>query len=104
MNKKLLGHSAGHALLAYAYIVGIAVFFNLGVEKMFKKVPDFFGPIIMLPLLVLSVAIMAILIFGKPVLLYLDSQKKEALTMLFYTVGWLAVILFLTVSFVLIIY
>ena len=104
MNKKLLGHSLGHALLAYAYIFCIAMFFNLGVEKMFKKVPEFFAPIIMLSLLVLSAAIMAVLIFGKPVLLYLDNKKKEALTMLFYTIGWLAVILFITVVSVLIVY
>jgi len=104
MNKKLFGHSLGHALLAYAYIFCIALFFNLGLEKMFKSVPEFFAPIIMLLLLVLSASVMAILIFGKPVLLYLDNQKKEALTMLFYTVGCLAVIFLLTVVSVLIIY
>lgn len=104
MNKKLLGHSFGHALLAFAYIVGIAAFFNLGVEKMFKSVPEFFAPIIMLSLFVLSAAIMAILIFGKPVLLYLDNQKKDAVKMLFYTLGCLADFLILTIILVLILY
>lgn len=104
MNKKLLGHSLGRALLAYAYIFCIVLFFKISANKTFGNVPEFYGPIIMLPLLVLSASIMAILIFGKPVLLYLDNQKKDALTMLFYTVGWLAIILFFIVSFVLIIY
>src|SRR3989344_7418387 len=104
MNKKLLGHSLGHALLAFAYIFCIAVFFNLGVEKMFKNVPEFFAPIIMLLLFVLSAPVMAILVLGRPVLLYSDSKKKEALTMLFYTLGWLASILLLVVVTVLIIY
>lgn len=104
MNKKLLGRSAGHALLAYSYIFCIAIFFNLGLQKAFSKVPEFFAPIIMLSLLVLSAAIMAILVFGKPVLLYLDNQKKEAVTMLFYTIGCLAAILLITVSILIIIY
>jgi hypothetical protein len=104
MNKKLLGHSLGHALLAFAYIFCIALFFHFGLAKKFVNVPEFFGPIIMLSLLVLSASIMAILIFGKPVLLYLDNQKKDALLMLFYTVGSLAAILFFTILSVLIIY
>ncbi len=104
MNKKLLGHSFGHALLAFAYIFSIALFLNLVPEQMFKKAPEFFAPIIMLLLFVVSAAVMAILVFGRPVMLYLDNKKKEALTMLFYTVGWLATILFLIVVAVLIIY
>lgn len=104
MNKALFKRSFIHALLAYAYIVGIAAFFNLGVEKMFKNVPEFFGPIIMLSLLVLSAAVMAILVFGKPVLLYLDNQKKDAVTMLFYTLGCLAAVFVITVSILLILY
>lgn len=104
VNKKLLSHSLGHALLVYVYIFCIAVFFNLGIEKMFKNVPEIFGPIIMLPLFVLSAAIMAILVFGKPVLLYLDNQKKDALTMLFYTLGCLASIFVFIIISVLILY
>lgn len=104
LNKKLLGGALRNALLAFGYILCIAVFFNLGVEKMFQNVPDFFGPIIMLTLLVLSAALMAVLVFGKPVLLYLDNQKKDAVTMLFYTLGCLAAIFVITVTSVLILY
>lgn len=105
MNKKLLARSIGHAVLAFTYIFGIAAVLHLtGPEKMFQNVPEFFAPIIMLLLFVLSAAVMAILVFGKPVLLYLENQKKEALTMLFFTVGWLAAILFLTIVTVLIIF
>ncbi|MEK9183654.1 MAG: hypothetical protein AAB890_01090 [Patescibacteria group bacterium] len=73
-------------------------------EKWFQSVPEFFAPIIMLLLLVLSASIMGVLVFGRPILLYLDNQKKDALTMLFYTLGCLAVIFLLTVVAVLIVY
>jgi hypothetical protein len=104
LNKKLLTHSFGHTLLAFAYIFCIALFFNFGVRNLFKNVPEFFAPIIILSLLVLSASVMVVLIFGRPVLLYLDGKKKDALTMLFYTIGCLAAIFFITVISVLIIY
>ncbi len=104
MNKKILKYSLVHAFLATAYIFCVAVFVFCA-DKIIKidNVP-FFGPVIVLLLLVLSAAIMGILIFGKPVLLYLDNQKKDALTLLFSTVGWLAAILFIVILFVLILF
>ena len=101
MNKKLLGRSFVHAFLAFLYIVGIAAFFHFGLATAFVRVPEFFAPVIILSLLVLSASIMAILVFGKPVLLYLDNQKKDAITLLFYTVSWLAIIFLLTLVSVL---
>ena len=104
MNTRVFVRSLGHALLAFAYIFCIALGLKITSKNAFANVPEFFAPIIMLSLLVLSAAIMAILVFGKPVLLYLDNKKKESLVMIFYTVGWLAAILLATVAAVLIIY
>ncbi len=104
MNKKLLGRSFVHAFLAFLYIVGIAAFFHFGLATAFVRVPEFFAPIIILSLLVLSASIMAILVFGKPVLLYLDNQKKDALTVLFYTISWLAIIFLVVLVSVLMAY
>ena len=101
MNNKLLSRAAVHAGLAFAYIVCIALGLRFTAKDAFSSVPDFFAPIIMLTLLVLSAAVMAVLIFGKPVLLYLDNQKKDAITLLFYTLGCLAAI-FVAVVLVLI--
>ncbi len=42
---------------------------------------------------------MGILILGKPILMYLENQKKDALTMLFYTVGWLVIVFLLFLLF-----
>lgn len=102
MNKPIL-RSLINALLAFVYIFCIGLFFRYGADKIPDKVLGPLAPVIFLLLFVMSAAIMAILIFGKPVLMYLDGQKKEALKLLFYTVGWLAVFLFTIILFVLII-
>lgn len=56
---------------------------------MFGDGKNFFIPIFMLLLLVLSVAVMGVLIFGKPLMLYLDGAKKEGVKLLLYTIGFL---------------
>ena len=104
VHKKLLGWAAVHAFLAYAYIFCIALGLRATSKNAVNYVPDFFAPIIMLSLLVLSASVMAILVFGRPVMLYLDNQKKDAVTMLFYTIGCLAAIFVAVVSIVLIVY
>ncbi|MFA5061795.1 MAG: hypothetical protein WC526_01465 [Patescibacteria group bacterium] len=99
MDKKLLGRSFIHALLAFAYIFCIGLFFNHA-EQIFPREPDILIPVVMLLLFVLSAAIMGILIFGKPVMMYLDNQKKDALKLLGYTVGWIAFFLLAVIIFV----
>lgn len=44
-------------------------------------------PISMLLLFVCSAAITGFLFFGKPVMLYIDGKKNEAIKMLTYTIG-----------------
>lgn len=46
-----------------------------------------FAPIAMLMLFVFSAAFTGILVFGRPVIWYLDGKKKEAVLLLFYTLG-----------------
>ena len=77
------------------YIVVVASFFfnaqNLfGSDGGDKK--TILIPIMMLLLFVLSAAITGSLVLGRPVLWYLDGQKKEALSLLAYTLGFLFVI------------
>jgi len=49
-------------------------------------------PIAMLLLFVCSAAITGFLVFGKPLMLYIDGKKKDAITLLSYTIGILALI------------
>lgn len=56
-------------------------------------------PVAVLMLLVLSAAITGTLVLGRPLIMYLDGAKKEALKFFGYTVGWM---FFLTVMIFLI--
>jgi len=89
MSKKLIKQSFLHVILAIAYIFCVATFFR-NAEFLLGKEDNFFSPVIALMLLVMSAAIMGILFFGRPVQLYLDNQKKEAVTFFGYTLGWFA--------------
>jgi hypothetical protein len=89
MSKKLLAHSLGHALLVVLYTSGIAsILFNS--KTLFKQQDTVFAPIAMLMLFVLSATIVGALVLGRPILLYLDGEKSEALKMFGYTLSWLA--------------
>jgi len=97
MNKKLFQWSFLHASLAFFYIFSIVELLFNG-EKFFGDIgPSVMAPILMLMLLVLSVAVMGMLFFAKPVMMYIDNQKKEAVKMLGYTVGWFLLLLIVVI-------
>jgi len=56
-------------------------------------------PIAMLLLFVCSAAITGFLVFGKPAMLYLDGKKKEAISLLSYTIGILFLITLISFIF-----
>lgn len=58
-------------------------------EKIFGKMENFLGPIAFLLLFVLSASVVGALVLGRPILLYLDGFKKEAVKLFGYTVSWL---------------
>ena len=58
--------------------------------KIFGQVDSLIDPIAVLTLFVLSAAITGSLILGKPVLMYMNGSKPEAIKLFFYTIGWLA--------------
>lgn len=73
----------------YISIIG---FFMSNVEKIFGPGPDtFVAPIFVLLLFVISACITSGLVLGKPLMMYLDGQKREAVKLVGYTVVWLAV-------------
>ncbi|MCL5435771.1 MAG: hypothetical protein M1275_01695 [Patescibacteria group bacterium] len=89
--KNLFAKSLFSALGVFAYVLVVALIMTHA-NQWFGTSDNFWTPVVVLMLLVLSVAVVGILIFGKPVLMYLDGMKKEAWTLLLYTIGWLAVI------------
>ncbi len=96
----------GHAVLVAAYVALVA-FFMSHIEVFFGNGPDsalggkqWLLPMTFLMLLVFSAAVVGTLIFARPVALYLDNQKKEALAMLGYTLGWLFVLVVLVLAIV----
>lgn len=56
-------------------------------EVFFGKADNFWMPVALLLLFVLSAAIVGLLMFGMPVYLYLESRKKGALKLLGLTVA-----------------
>jgi len=48
-----------------------------------------------LMLFVVSATVSGALVFGKPVLLYLDGKKQDAVKLFLTTLGWMVVILIL---------
>ena len=77
-----------NAALMALYVSAISSFLFY-IPKIFDNTkPDtVLAPIMMLSLLVFSAALVGALIFGKPILWYLDGKKKEAVSLLFYTLG-----------------
>ncbi len=82
-----------NSILTTLYIVAVATFMNFG-EKVKIGKNAFLAPIAFLMLFVFSAALTGFLIFGKPGLMYLDGKKKEALSLITYTL-----VFFFTITF-----
>jgi len=86
--KKLLLWSLinSFGVLLYVFVISRILF---SAEKIFGKMENLWTPFAFLLLFVISAAIVGILFFGRATYLYLDNRKKEAVKLLFYTIGWL---------------
>ena len=89
--RKPIWHSLGHSALVLLYVSFVAFVMNHG-NKWFGKKDTAWTPVAVLMLFVLSAAITGTLVLGRPVLMYLDGQKKEALKFFGYTIAWLFVL------------
>lgn len=85
------------ALLTTAYIILVGGFFYFGTLLKIGRNNTFLAPIVMLLLFVFSAALTGYLMFGKPALWYVDGKKKEALSLLSYTLTFFCVITLLAV-------
>lgn len=78
--------------LTLFYISAVGSFMYYGSQVKIGKIPSILGPITFLLLFVFSAAITSYLVFGKPAQLYVDGKKKEALSLLGYTLLFLGLI------------
>ena len=75
-----------------AYIILVASFMFFLQSSFSDQKDTIIAPISALLLFVCSAAITGFLVFGKPVMLYLDGKKSEAVSLLSYTIGILVLI------------
>lgn len=69
------------------YVIGVASFMYLGSLGAFGNKSSIFVPIVMLMLFVFSAAFTGSLVFGRPVIWYLEGKKEQALSLVVYTLG-----------------
>lgn len=81
----------------WAYII-IVILFIFSFQGIFQGKPDtMFIPIAMLTLFVFSAALTGFLVFGKPLMWYFDNRKKEALSLVAWTLLFLFI--FMLIAF-----
>ena len=87
------------------YAFGVLVYIFL-LASFFSKANDLFGkadhsivsPMAALMLLVFSALVTGGLVLGKPIMLYLDGQKKDGVKLLFFTGG--SMFIFMSLIFI----
>lgn len=75
--------------------VGLVAWLMTNAEKIIGETKTFLGPIAFLLLFVLSAAVTGGLILGKPVMLYIDGKRTEAIQWFILTLSWLFIMLLL---------
>lgn len=84
-----------NALATTVYVAAVGSFMYLGSVVKLGRTNTLLIPIAMLLLFVLSAAVTGFLIFGKPAQWYVDGKKKEALSLLKYTLFFFGILTFL---------
>jgi hypothetical protein len=90
-NQKLIITSLVNSLLAVLY-VSVVVFIMNNSKNLFDKTPEVVIGVAMLMLFVTSATVMGFLILGRPLLMYFDGAKKEAVKLFYFTIAWLVLI------------
>ena len=91
LKENAMVHSFGHAVLVVVY-VSIVAWVMQHAPQWFRPGKTILTPIAFLMLFVFSAAVVSALVLGRPVLLYAEGQKKEALKFFGFTLLWLFVI------------
>lgn len=85
--------SAVNAIGVFVYVMLVVLVMTNG-EKIFGQMEEkYWGPVTFLLLFVFSALVCGLLVFGRPIYLWFDNAKKEAVKMILFTVVNLFVIL-----------
>jgi len=91
LNTKIIKQSLSFSALAVLYIALVTMVMSHVGKLVSQQENNVLGPMVFLLLVVISVATMGMLIFGKPIMLYIDGKRREAVFMVICTVISLAV-------------
>jgi hypothetical protein len=93
MNRpRLAALSLVQSLAAVAYVAGVGTLMFHANQVFGRMERSVVGPIAFLMLFCTSAAVMGLLLFGRPVYLYWEGRKREAIAMALMNVGFFAVI------------
>lgn len=82
---RLAKYALADSLGVLVYVLAVSLVMTSLTESRLFAGMEFLGPATVLMMLVLSVAMVGTLIFGKPILLYLDGKKQEGVKLLVMT-------------------
>jgi len=89
---KIIKRAVIDAILTTLYIILVALFMFYLQSNALKEKDIVLIPIAMLLLFVFSAGLTGFLVFGKPIMLYLDRKKKDAVFLAVWTLGILFII------------
>lgn len=95
-NKNLMLMAAKNAVLTGLYVAAVAIFMTYA-EKIVGQADSALGGVAILMLFTLSAAVVASLVVGKPLMMYLDGRKKEAVKTLLFTIAGLFILTLLAI-------
>lgn len=91
-----------HRIIALLNVLGAAaytvliIFVMMGLNTGGSDSPA--SPFVFLMMFVLSATVVGSLILGRPLLMYIDGRKEEAVNMFIWTVIWLVVVTLIGIS------
>lgn len=97
INKTALKNS----LLTALYVAGVGSFMYFGSQVKIGRANSFLVPVSLLLLFVCSASITGYLMFGKPIFLYIDGKKKEAITLVTHTLIYFSAITVVAITLLL---
>lgn len=92
-NSSLVRLAAGNALGTALYVFLVSQLMTHS-QQLFGKIENsFLAPMVFLLLFVFSALVTGSLVLGKPIMMYVDGQKKEGVRLLFYTGAFLFILM-----------